>query len=272
MRTAGIADHAMILDLDGVLAFGSRPAPGVARFLRLLDDRPFVVLTNNSLVTGKDVANRFARHGLTLSADRVLTVSDVLQDYLRRTCTVGESAVVLGARPVQDAVKRAGLVPARESAALVVVALSLESTWSELGPAIDALRRGARLIAANDDPVLLGEEGLLPATGAVIAALRSTMPGRQLSVEVVGKPGRTMFNRALATLGSTPRRTVVVGDSLGSDVAGGLAIGAVTILLTCGVTPPDAVLDPVPDIVLPDLEALSDLLEARALTVLEAAR
>ncbi|NJC73417.1 HAD hydrolase-like protein [Planosporangium thailandense] len=256
-----LAGRALLLDMDGVLCFGTSPAPGLRRFLDAVADRPYLCATNNTLVTAADIADRFAGMGADLPAERVLTVSDALRDHLVATCGPDDRAYVLGSGPVAAAVADAGLAVDARRASVVVVGLDLSATLADLGPAIDALRRGARLVAANADPVLLTESGLLPGTGAVVAALLATVdPAAGGAVEYVGKPSPVMFQRALARLGVEAADAVMVGDSLRSDIAGAAVLGIATVLLTCGVTPPHAVLDPVPDLVFPTLDALTDAL------------
>jgi HAD superfamily hydrolase (TIGR01450 family) len=256
-----LAGRALLLDMDGVLCFGARPAPGLRRFLDTIADRPHLCVTNNTLVTAADVAERFTRMGANLPAERVLTVSDALRDHLAATCGPEDRAYVLGSHPVTAAVADAGLAIDARHATVVVVGLNLSATLADLGPAIDALRRGARLVAANADPILLTEAGLLPGTGATVAALLATVhPAAGVVVEYVGKPSPVMFRRALARLGVDAARAVMVGDSLTSDIAGAAGVGLATVLLTCGVTPPQANFDPVPDLVFPTLDALTDAL------------
>jgi HAD superfamily hydrolase (TIGR01450 family) len=254
-----LSGRALLLDMDGVLCFGREPAPGLSRFLDAIAGRPYLCVTNNSTQTPADVARRFACMGVDLPAERVLTVGEVVRDHLAATCGPGDRACVLGAGPIFAAVAEAGLPVEPARATVVVVGLDLAARLADLGPAIDALRRGARLVAANDDPVLLTETGLLPGTGAVVAALRATAdPATARPVEYVGKPSPVMFRRALARLGVGADQAVMVGDSLVADVAGGTQVGAGTVLLTCGATPPHATLDPAPDLVLPSLDALTD--------------
>jgi HAD superfamily hydrolase (TIGR01450 family) len=260
--TVGSARRALLLDMDGVLCFGATPAPGLSRFLDAIADRPYLCMTNNTQWNAADVAGRFHRMGVDLPAERVLTVSEALRDHLAATCGPDDRACVLGGEPIVSAVADAGLATDPANATVVVVGLDLSATLRDLGPAIDTLRRGARLVAANADPVLLTESGLLPGTGAVVAALLATVAptasGAQVPVEYVGKPSPVMFHRALARLGVRADEAVMVGDSLTSDIVGGAQVGMATILLTCGVTPPHAPLDPTPDLVLPTLDALTD--------------
>lgn len=257
-----LSGRALLLDMDGVLCFGRQPAPGLARFLDAIAGRRYLCVTNNSTQTAAEVARRFAAMGVELPAERVLTVSEVLRDHLAATCRPDDRACVLGAGPVAAAVAEAGLPVDPARATVVVVGLDLTARLADLGPAIDALRRGARLVAANDDPVMLTEAGLLPGTGAVVAALRATVDRPTAGpVEYVGKPSVVMFRRALARLGVGADQAVVVGDSLASDIAGGAGVGAGTVLLTWGVTPPHAPLEPMPDLVLPSLDALTDAIE-----------
>jgi ribonucleotide monophosphatase NagD (HAD superfamily) len=77
-----------------------------------------------------------------------------------------------------------------------------------------------------------------------------------VQARVLGKPSPDFFRLALDTAGATPARTLVVGDDLAADVAGGQAVGLRAVLVRTGkgegpsrpggeAAAPDAVLDSV---------------------------
>ena len=63
-------------------------------------------------------------------------------------------------------------------------------------------------------------------------------------------------------LGGTTNNTAMVGDRLGTDIAGGKAAGLRTILVLSGITQPEELetSDLQPDYVLPDIAALAERL------------
>jgi 4-nitrophenyl phosphatase len=262
MSMDGARGRALVLDMDGVLCHGNRAAPGLAHFLAVTADRPYVCVTNNSTLSAEDCAARFAAMGVEIPAERFVTVSAAVEEQLAATYPRGAGAYVIGAPCLHDAVQQAGLTidDGGDSSllpAVVVVGLDRDLHYRQLVAACRALAAGAGLVAASHDSVLIDDEGIVPATGAIVAALTAVVGVRP---EYVGKPGPRLFELALARLGAAAEDAIVVGDSLASDIAGGRAIGASTILLTSGVTSADAPREPLPDLVLPDLPALTEWL------------
>lgn len=255
-----VTREALVLDMDGVLYHGDRPAPGLVDFFRGLR-LPYVCVTNNSLVDAAQAAATLARMGVEVPVARVLTVADALAAYLRRTMAPGSPVLVIGEAPVRAAVAAAGLREDVHDPLAVVVGMDRSLGFEQLATACRALRRGGRLVACSLDPVLLTDDGVVPATGATVALLRACV---DVEPEVVGKPRAALFEVAAGRLGVPVDRLTVVGDSLVSDVAGARAVGAEAVLLLSGVTVADAPRDLVPDLVLPDLSALGAHLAGEA--------
>jgi NagD protein len=63
------------MDMDGVLVREELPVPGADRFIAALreKDTPFLVLTNNSMYTRRDLAARPAVSGLDIPEERIWT-------------------------------------------------------------------------------------------------------------------------------------------------------------------------------------------------------
>jgi 4-nitrophenyl phosphatase len=259
--SADLRGHALVLDMDGVLCHGNRAAPGLADFLAVAADRPYVCVTNNSTLSAEDCAARFAAMGVEIAPDRFITVSSAVEHYLTETYAPGAGAYVIGAPCLHDAVRHAGLTiddgDPSLLLAVVVVGLDRQLHYRQLVTACRALAAGADLVAASPDSVLIDDDGIVPATGAIVAALTAVV---DVTPEYVGKPRPLLFELALDRLGVGAGDVIVVGDSLSSDIAGGRAIGAATILLTSGLTSQHALHEPRPDLVLPDLPALTEWL------------
>jgi 4-nitrophenyl phosphatase len=82
---------------------------------------------------------------------------------------------------------------------------------------------------------------------------------------VLGKPGAAMFEEALRMVQGSPDNTVMVGDRLGTDIAGGIAACLRTIMLLSGISTIEDVnrSQVKPDWILDDLQALTTFIEER---------
>jgi HAD superfamily hydrolase (TIGR01450 family) len=120
----------------------------------------------------------------------------------------------------------------------VVTGLDPALTYLRLAAAADCIRAGARFIATNRDPVYPTERGLRPGAGALSAALEATTGVTPLSI---GKPEPHLFEMAAEAVGREPSEAVVIGDAIGTDMAGAKAIGARSVLMLTGITTRDEV-------------------------------
>jgi 4-nitrophenyl phosphatase len=255
----------LIIDMDGVLYRGERPMPGLQDFFSLIRKRPFVLLTNNSTLSGQDCAEKLGRMGVEVPVPAILTVSDATSRYLIEVAPPGGRALVLGSPALKAAVARADLTLVPEGSAADVVVIGLDRTFSyrALSHAVRLVGEGAAFVATSLDPVLLTEEGVVPGTGALVAAVRACVDAEPVCI---GKPSAAMFEIATSLLGVPAGDSLVVGDSLASDIAGGAAAGTRTALLLSGVTSIDADFASGsaggvrPDLVFPGLPELSAFL------------
>jgi len=250
----------LIVDMDGVLYRGNRPLPGLREFFTALGCRPFLLITNNSLVSAQDCSRKLAAMGVAVPPSAILTVSDATGRYLAAEYPAGSRCQVLGSAALRAAVAAAGMVLVSTAADVVVTGLDTGLSYPALAEAVRALAAGAGFVATSFDPVLLTEDGIAPGTGAVVAALRACVPAVPVCV---GKPHPAMFGQAATQLGLPASDVLVVGDSLASDIAGGRAAGARTALLLTGVSGRADVCQPHrPDLVMDGLPALSAFLRA----------
>jgi 4-nitrophenyl phosphatase len=263
------APRGLILDMDGVLYRGDRPLPGLRDFFAVAAARPYLLVTNNSLVTRQDCQAKLWRMGVRVPATAICTVSDAVGAYLAAGVPPGSRALVLGSGALRAAVAGARLrlvdspdrdpagSSARALADVVVVGLDTALSYGALAEAVRSVAAGARFVATSLDPVLLTEEGIAPGAGAIVAAITACV-GRE--PVCVGKPGPAMFALAAARLGLAAGEILVVGDSLAADIAGGSAAGARTALLLSGVSGRDDPSPHRPDLVLDGLPQLSAFL------------
>jgi len=251
--------RAFLLDLDGVVYRGNTPLPGAMEFVAELQARhvPFLFITNNSTRTPAQYVDKLSRMGLCVDEDRILTSALATAGYLADMAPRGTPIYVIGEAGLRQALREQGFVLTENHALAryVVVGHDTSLTWRKLAEATLAIRRGVPFIATNPDRTLPTEEGEVPGTGAILAALEAASG---VSPLVIGKPETAIFQQALTRLGVRPEHVAVIGDRLETDILGGRRAGLRTIGLLSGVTTAEAFAraNPAPDWVFEDLAAL----------------
>jgi 4-nitrophenyl phosphatase len=226
---------AILLDMDGVLYRGDRALPGVNDLLGLCERRgiAYTCVTNNSTLTPEDYQAKLAAMGIDMPAARVITSSTATRRYLEHEFPRGTPAFYVGMRGLRVALFGDGyFVYDEQHPQLVVSGLDSELTYQKLKIAALAIRAGARYIATNPDFTLPTDEGLVPGAGSIVALLRTAT---DVEPTVIGKPAPAMFQTAIEILGADPRRTLVIGDRLDTDIAGAAAAGLASALVLTGV-------------------------------------
>jgi HAD superfamily hydrolase (TIGR01450 family) len=137
-----------------------------------------------------------------------------------------------------------------------VIAFDRSFDYAKLNTALQAVRRGARLIATNPDRTCPIEGGEIPDCAGMMAAVEA-VTGATVGV-IVGKPSPIILDVALARLGVPARDAVIVGDRIETDIVMGKRLGLATVLVLSGVTQADdaRVAEIAPDLVLPSMRDL----------------
>jgi 4-nitrophenyl phosphatase len=244
------------LDLDGVVWLADDPIPGAAEAVARLrtTGEDLVFVTNNSSAPVAQVEAKLARHGIPAGGDVVTSAMAAAA-----LVAPGERVLVCAGPGVVEALEDVGAEPVRDGDAdAVIVGFHLDFDYERLRVAARAVRRGARLLATNDDASYPTPDGPIPGGGAILAAV-TTATGA--TPEIAGKPHPAMAALVRARLGDTG---VMVGDRLDTDGLFARALGYRFALVHTGVTPAGVALDPTPDLTAPDLAALvSQLLHQR---------
>lgn len=247
-----------IFDMDGVIYRGNTVLPGAAAFVGALREAriPYLFLTNNSTTPPEDVARRLVGMGIQATADDVLGSAEATAAILtaeRPGCAV----YVVGEEGIRQALRQAGLKLTEDyrQAEAVVVGMDRNATYARLRDAALAIQRGAVFIATNTDRSLPTEEGLIPGAGALVGMLEIATGAR---ARAIGKPEPGIFHLALKRLGTPAPRTAVVGDRPETDILGGQRAGlrTIAVLTGAGTAEDFAALQPGPDWIFPDLQAL----------------
>jgi len=223
-----------LIDMDGVLVHEGQPLDGALRFVDRLVEAglPFLVLTNNSIYTQRDLAARLGAVGLAVPEAAIWTSALATATFLTAQ-RPGGSAFVVGEAGLTTALHEAGYTLTDRDPDYVVLGETRSYSFEAITRAIRLVRAGARFIATNPDPTGPSSEGPLPATGAV-AALISRAAG--VDPYFVGKPNPLMIRSALNRLDAHSETTAMVGDRMDTDVVTGLEAGLETVLVLSGVT------------------------------------
>jgi len=226
--------HSWLLDMDGVLAREEHAIPGADRFLARLRELqlPFLVLTNNSIYTRRDLSARLRANGLDVPEESIWTSALATARFLEEQ-RPGGSAFVIGEAGLTTALHQAGYTLTDHDPDYVVLGETRTYGFERITHAIRLVLRGARFIATNPDPIGPSAAGPLPATGAIAALIsRAT----DVDPYFIGKPNPLMMRSALNALGAHSESTTMIGDRMETDVVAGLEAGLETILVLSGVT------------------------------------
>jgi NagD protein len=223
-----------LMDMDGVLVHEERLIPGADLFVKRLQQagHRFLLLTNNSIYTPRDLAARLALTGLEVPEEAIWTSALATARFLDTQRPQG-TAFVLGEAGLTTALHQVGYVLSEREPDYVVVGETRAYSQEAITRAIRLISAGARFIATNPDPTGPSPAGPQPATGAV-AALISKATG--VRPYFVGKPNPLMMREALRAIDAHSDATVMIGDRMDTDVIAGIEAGLQTILVLSGIT------------------------------------
>jgi NagD protein len=220
--------------MDGVLVHEEHAIPGAHEFVTRLRalGKPFLVLTNNSIYTRRDLAARLRASGIDVPEEAIWTSALATARFLEDQ-RPGGSAFVIGEAGLTTALHNAGYTLTDRQPDYVVLGETRTYSFERITQAIRLIDRGARFIASNPDATGPSVDGPLPATGSV-AALISRATG--VDPYFVGKPNPLMMRSALNAIDAHSETAAMVGDRMDTDVVSGLEAGMETILVLSGVT------------------------------------
>lgn len=222
------------MDMDGVLVHEEHLIPGADKLideLRAKDIR-FLVLTNNSIYTPRDLRARLHRTGLDVPEKSIWTSALATAMFLDSQRPEG-SAFVIGEAGLTTALHEIGYVLTDRDPDYVVLGETRTYSFTAITTAIRLVEQGARFIATNPDATGPSREGSLPATGSVAALIERATGHKPY---FVGKPNPLMMRSALRALGAHSESTLMIGDRMDTDVRSGLEAGLQTILVLTGIS------------------------------------
>ncbi len=226
--------HGYLIDMDGVLYRGSELIPGADYFIQQLRERaiPFRFLTNNSQRTRRDVVTKLARMGIEVEEENVFTCAMATARFLALQKPKG-TAFVIGEGGLLTALHRNGYSVVDHDPDYVVVGEGRAFNLELVEAAVRLIARGAKLVATNLDPSCPTQHGVRPGCGAMVAMLETACNVKAFSV---GKPSPIMMRAARKELGLATEETTMIGDTMETDILGGVQLGFHTVLVLSGGT------------------------------------
>lgn len=226
--------HGYLIDMDGVIYRGHDLIPGAEKFIRELrtGNVPFCFLTNNSQRTRRDVATKLCRLGIEVEEEHVFTCAMATARFLAQQKPNG-TAFVIGEGGLLTALHRNGYSIVDKDPDYVVIGEGRTVNFEMVEAALRMVLKGAKLVATNLDPNCPTQAGLRPGCGALVSMLESASGLKAFSV---GKPSPIMLRAARKMLGLRSEETVVIGDTMETDILGGVQLGYRTVLVLSGGT------------------------------------
>ncbi len=249
-------DFGFLIDMDGVLYRGSELIPGADAFVARLLERgiPFRFLTNNSQRTRRDVVAKLSRMGITVDEEHVFTCAMATARFLASRKPAG-TAYVIGEGGLLTALHQNGYAVVDHDPDFVIVGEGRTFNLEMVETAVRMILGGAKLIATNPDASCPTSNGVRPGCGAMVAMLETATGVRAFSV---GKPSPVMMRAARKELGLPTDQTIMIGDTMETDILGGVQSGLHTVLVLSGGTRrsdlnrfayhPDVVVDSIADL------------------------
>ena len=223
-----------ICDMDGVIYHGNKILDGVAEFVNwmLENDKKFVFLTNSPERTPHELSMKLERMGLCISADHFYTSAMATAEFLNSQAP-GCTAYVIGEAALTKAMYDQKIYMNDVNPDYVVIGETRTYCFEKIEKAIELINKGAKLIGANPDTVGVTEQGIMPATGALVAPIEIATGKKAY---FVGKPNPLMLRHGLNTLNCHSRDIAFIGDRMDTDIIAGIESNVDTILVLSGVT------------------------------------
>lgn len=218
----------VILDLDGTVYCGDTEVPGAAAFVDAAHAKGIQTLfvTNRANRTPSEICRQLKGFGIACSVRDVFTSAQATAAFLKRG-----TAWCIGEKGLKVALKAQGIRFTASDPDFVIVSYDRSFDYAKLATASRLIRGGAKFIATNADPGLPTDQGLLPGSGSIIAAVEKASGTAPL---MIGKPEPMIVKMALKHMGLRADEVLMVGDNLLTDIPAGKAAGVRTALMLTG--------------------------------------
>ena len=226
---------AILLDLDGTVFRGKTAIPGAGEALEKLRASGIKIffLTNANNSTRAGIAKKINGMGIRAYEKEVYTSAYAAADFIAHRHP-GKQVFCISSGGIQEEMESRGIrVVENESAQVVVVGYDPTLTYKKLATAFRAIQNGAEFLATNTDATFPVEDGLLPGSGAMVAAVSASTGKKPV---VIGKPNRYGIELLLKENMLGKKEALIVGDRIETDILAGKKTGMRTVLVLSGVT------------------------------------
>ncbi|GAA3572742.1 HAD-IIA family hydrolase [Snuella lapsa] len=223
-----------LLDMDGVIYKGKELIDGADVFIKRLQEKkiPFLFLTNNSQRSRRDVQLKLNKMGIEVEESNVFTCATATARFISKQKPNG-SAYVIGDSGLMNALHDNNIANNDMDPDYVIVGEGKSFNMNMIEAATKMIMKGAKLIATNLDPNCPVPDGIRPGCGAIVAMLETATGKKAFSM---GKPSPIMFREARKELGVRTENTFMVGDTMETDIIGGVEMGYKSVLVLSGGT------------------------------------
>lgn len=223
-----------LIDLDGTMYRGKERIIEACHFVQALHEKqiPYLFVTNNSSMTPEQVAGKLRQFEIPAESDQVFTTSQATASYIydqKSDATV----YVIGEEGLKYAINEKGFAINNNEPDFVVMGIDRNISYEKLAIACIAVRNGAAFISTNGDLAIPTERGLLPGNGALTTVVAVSTGVNPI---FIGKPEKIIMEQALKALGTSPDKTLMIGDNYHTDILAGINAGLDTLLVHTGVT------------------------------------
>lgn len=225
--------YGLMIDMDGVVYAGEELIKGADAFVKkLLDQKiPFTFLSNNSSKSRADAVEKLGKMGIEVTEDHIYSSAMATATFLTEHYP-GSTVHVLGEGGLLKSLKNSGIEVVEEKPDIVLLGEGHEFSLDKVHTAVEMILDGARFIATNRDPSPR-RSGWNNLGIAATAAMIEEASGREPFV--IGKPSPLMMRSAASYMNLKPEDITVIGDTMETDIIGGIYMGFKTVLVLSGI-------------------------------------
>jgi 4-nitrophenyl phosphatase len=229
----------LILDMDGVLWKADAPIGDLPGIFDLIKDKGLKVAfaTNNGSRTPEQYVERMQGFGVTIEPWQVVTSSQGVAHMLSQRFPEGGKIYVIGELGLECALQAKGFELVMKQGEInvlaVVMGIDRNINFTKVSEAALLIRSGVPFYATNPDRTFPTPRGEIPGAGAWISVL---ITATGIEPIYAGKPSPYLLELARQKLGTEKEETLVVGDRLETDIAGGQEAGCPVALVLSGVS------------------------------------
>ena len=223
-----------ILDMDGVLWRANEPICDLSILFKNFNDHGIkvVLASNNATFNSNEFLNKLHSMGAELEAWQIVSSAMATVFLLKKHFLSGGPVYVVGSPSLLNHLQNNGFYHSEQNPLAVIVSMDRDFTYQKMKKAADFVRQGLLFLGTNPDLTYPTPEGLSPGAGACIAAVEAASGKKAI---MAGKPNPYLFEVAIERLGTSPEKTLAVGDRLETDILGGYRAGCKTLLVLSGV-------------------------------------